>query len=338
MPRRLRIDLCDIAAWGNLEAALWAAARGKRSRPDVAAFLADAERNLARVGDALLAGRLPDGGCDRFRIHDPKPRIIHAAPFPDRVAQHALMRLMEPVLERALVPTSFACRPGLGVHAALAHAQACARRWPWTLKLDVRHYFPAIPHERLLALLERRIKGSALVLVRHIVEAHGDTPGHGLPIGALTSQHFANQYLGEADRHALALGACRGHLRYMDDIVLWCEDRAAGRALHREMAAFCSERLGLELKPPVLTPSTAGLGLCGMRVYPGTIKLGRRRRRAFRERRRHWEACWRRGEIDDAGLQRAYASLTAMTLPADAREFRRRELARRPAPGAGSPE
>ena len=295
MPRRARIDLSDVAAWDNLEVALWSAARRKRTRPDVAAFLAAGPRALARVQQALLAGRLPDGGGHGFRIRDPKPRLIHAATFPDRVAHHALMRLLEPRLEQALVPTSFACRPGRGVHAALRHAQACAQRWPWHLKLDVRHYFPAIPHAPLLALLARRFKGSALILVQRILEGHQDSPGRGLPIGALTSQHFANQYLGEADRFALARPECRAHLRYMDDLVLWCVGRTEGRALHRALARFCGERLGLELKPPVLMPVSAGLGLCGMRVYPGTIKLGRRRKRRWKQCRRHWEGRWSRG-------------------------------------------
>jgi hypothetical protein len=89
MPKRQRIDLADVAAWPNLEAALWQAARGKRSRPDVAAFLADAPARLAQVQAALLAGRLPDGRLRSFAIRDPKLRTIHAAPFADRVAHHA---------------------------------------------------------------------------------------------------------------------------------------------------------------------------------------------------------------------------------------------------------
>ncbi len=332
MPRRLRVELTDIAAPANLEAALWAAARGKRARPDVAAFLADAPRALGRVQAALLAGRLPVGESRSFAIRDPKPRIIHAAPFPDRVAHHALIRLLEPRLEQALVPTSFACRPGKGTQAAVLHARRMARHWPWYLKLDVLHYFPAVPHDRLLALLARRFKGGVLDLIAWLLGRHQDLPGRGLPIGALTSQHFANQYLGEADRYALGLLACAGHLRYMDDLVLWCRSRADARRLHEAMRGFCSERLQLTLKPPVLMPSASGLGLCGMRVYPGTIKLGLRRRRALRERRRDWEARWWRGDIGSHRLQRAYDSLQGMTVPADSSGFRRAELARRPGP------
>jgi RNA-directed DNA polymerase len=326
MPRRMRVELAGVAAWPNLEAALWAAARGKRARCDVAAFLAAAPAELGRVREALLAGRLPVGGFRRFAIRDPKPRLIHAAPFADRVARHALMRLLEPRLEQALVPTTFACRPGLGVHAALHHAQACARRWPWYLKLDVEHYFPNLPHGPLLALLARRFKGSVLGLIAHVLASHEESHGRGLPIGSLTSQHFANQYLGEADRFALARPECRAHARYMDDMVLWCDSPADGRGLYRAVADYAAGDLGLRLKPPCLMPSAAGLGFCGMRIFPGTMKLGARRRR-------YWETRWRRGEIGDAELQRAYASLHSMTLPAQSLVWRRRQLARHPAPG-----
>ena len=334
MPRRTRIELEDIAAWANLEAALWAAARGKRGRSDVAAFLDDAPRQLLRVRDALLGGHLPVGEFRSFAIRDPKPRIIHAAPFVDRVAHHAIVRLLEPRLEQALVPTTYACRPGRGVHAAVLHAQQCTRRAPWYLKLDVEHYFPNLPHEPLLALLARRFKGSVVALLNRVVRGYEATPGRGLPIGSLTSQHFANQYLGEADRFALAHPACAGHVRYMDDTVLWCANRADARELHRAMDGFVRDELGLSLKPPIIQRSSAGLSLCGLRVYPGIIKLGLRRRRAWRSRRAHWEGRWRRAEIGEGELQRAYASLHSMTLPANARAWRQNELMRRVPPGA----
>lgn len=333
MPRRIRIELPDLAAWDNLEAALWAAARGKRARPDVATFLATAPQALARIQAALLEGRLPEGRFRCFAIHDPKPRLIHAAPFPDRIAHHALVRLLEPRLEQALLPTSFACRPGLGMHAAVRYAQTCARRWSWCLKLDVEHYFPNVPHDRLLALLARRFKGSVLVLIRRLLEGYQSRPGHGLPIGALTSQHFANQYLGEADRYALARPECHAHARYMDDLVLWCNRRQEGRALYQAMADYVVDELGLRLKPPCLMPTAAGLGFCGMRIYPGTMKLDMRRRRRWRERRHYWEGLWQQGAIDATELQRAYGSLVAMALPADSLGFRRAQLTRHPAPG-----
>ena len=332
MPQRERIDLGDVAAWPNLEAALWQAARGKRARPDVAAFLADAQPGLNRLRAALLDGRLPDGSLRRFAIRDPKPRIIHAAPFIDRIAHHALVRLMESRLERALLPTSFACRPGRGVHAALQHAQALIRQRPtaWTLKLDVEHFFPNIEHARLLALLQRRFKGSAMRLVEAVVHGHASAPGRRLPIGSLTSQHFANQYLGELDRAALARPECLAHLRYMDDVVLWCPSLDTARALHEYLAGFASHILALKLKPPAIQRCDRGLALCGMRLGPRGIRLGLRRQRSWRQ---HWRAArerWLSGIDDDNAHQRACDMLRALAMPAEAARWQRGVIARWP--------
>lgn len=320
MPQRHRIDLADVAAWPNLQAALWAAARGKRARPDVAAFLADAPARLVAVQAALLRGVLPDGHLQAFAIRDPKPRLIHAAPFADRVAHHALMGLMAPRLERALVPTSFACRPGRGVHAALRLAQGLMLRQPqgWALQLDVWHCFPQIPHAPLLALLARRFKGSALALATHIVLGFETSPGSGcgLPIGSLTSQHFANAYLGELDRFALALPACTGHVRYMDDVVLWCASRADGLALADAVQGFAQQRLGLRLKPPLLAPVRAGLALCGMRLGPRGLRPGVRRQRVWAQRWRGLRAAWAAGELDEAEAQQQAQVLQSLCLPA----------------------
>jgi hypothetical protein len=115
MPRTHRLELAQIADWSNVAWALARACRGKREHPAVRRLLADADRALAEIGAALRAGRLPVGRFRAFEIRDPKRRLIHAAPLEDRVAHHALMRHMEPVLERALLPSVLACRVGKGV-------------------------------------------------------------------------------------------------------------------------------------------------------------------------------------------------------------------------------
>lgn len=329
MTRTVRIELADVAAWPNLEAALWSAAQGKRQRRDVAAFLDAAPQRLEAVRLALLDARLPDRRLRAFAIRDPKPRLIHAAPFADRVAHHALMRLLEPRLEKALVPTSYACRPGRGVHVALEDALAQCRHHPWYLQLDVRHCFPNIPHDRLLALLARRLKGGALRLVEHIVRAHESMPGRGLPIGALTSQHFANQYLGELDRHAIAQPECRAHLRYMDDVVLWCDSGEAACALRDRLMAWLPEALGLDFKPPVVQRSGRGLSLCGMRVWPSGLRLGPRLQRAWRRVAREIDGAQAAG-ADERWLQQRAEVLRGLSLPTRRRGWQRAVLLRCP--------
>jgi retron-type reverse transcriptase len=326
--RRQRIELLELAAWDNLLHATWKAARGKRGRSDVAEFLDDLDQRLARLGDAILSARAPVGRYRAFRIRDPKPRLIHAACFEDRVLHHAILNLAEPVFERSLVPSTYACRPGKGVHRAVAHVQESLRRYPWFVQVDIDGYFPAIAHDRLRDRLDRRFKGrDFLDLLDRIIDAYHATPGHGLPIGSLTSQHFANLYLDGADRFLRAHPLVRDHVRYMDDIIWWCAERTAATATLAELRDYLGDHCGLSLKPAArLNRSDQGTRYCGYRVLPGCLRLGPRAQRRYRARRRFWEAAWQVGAIDDRALQSAYDAVLATTCHAASRSWRRLDL------------
>ena len=203
MSKRTVLTLDEIASWDNVSQAVYRACRGKAHRSDVKGLKCDPLTEIAKISESLRRGKLPIGTFKSFTIHDPKKRIIHAAPLQDRIAHHALIHFMEPSFERALLPSVFACRVGKGVHAAIAYAQKQSRRFSWVLHVDIKHYFPNIDHDILLGLLEKRFKGSGMALVQSVIRSHGSDEGKGLPIGALSSQHFANYYVHRLDRWSL---------------------------------------------------------------------------------------------------------------------------------------
>jgi RNA-directed DNA polymerase len=332
--RRVRIELADIAAISNLAEATLRAARCKRERPAVRAFLADLETNLERLAQTILTGRAPRGEYRCFRICAPKPRVIHAACFPDRVLHHAIMRLAGPVLERAMTDTSFACRPGKGSLAAVRAAQAAVRRYPWYVKIDVSGYFGHIDHAILLELLARRFKGTPfLELLARVLQTYESAPGKGLPIGSLTSQYFANHYLDGLDRLLLEGLGARAELRYMDDVLWLCGSREQTRETLVVVRNWLDQERLLQLKePPQIGRSAQGVTFCGYRVLPGALRLGHRRRRRYRERRAAWEQAWEAGRVDDLGLQRGYDAVRAIAIHADSHGWRCIDLARHPAP------
>jgi hypothetical protein len=334
--KRSRIGLDEIADLDTLAAAFHAAARAKRARDDVERFRSNLERELASLQRDLLSGAIVPGPFRRFRIRDPKPRVIHAPSFRDRVIHHAIMAHVGPELDRALVHDSYACRRGKGTLAAVLRAAAHAARHEWFVKMDVRSYFASIDHAVLLTLLARRFKEPGLLeLLARIVRAHEDGPARGLPIGTLTSQYFANFYLSGLDHYLLERCDVRGFVRYMDDIVCWMPDQAGARAVRDAATAYLRDKLRLDLKAPTLVGrSRHGLSFCGYRILPGRLLLSRRRRHRYGVLRRRAERAWRAGAIDDLGLQAAYASALALTAHADARGSRRAELRRRPLEGA----
>jgi RNA-directed DNA polymerase len=334
--KRSRVGLIEITDWHNLMAAFHRAAKGARNGPEVERFRKRLEQEVARLQEGLSNGDLTLGRMRRFHIYDPKPRVIHAPCFRERVIHHAVMVHVGPVLERALINDTFACRPGKGTLAAVKRCQHHLRRFPWFVQIDIRAYFASVDHLVLLNLLGRKFKDPWLLsLLQRILDTYTTATGKGLPIGALTSQHFANYYLAGADRLILEDRRTRGMVRYMDDIVWFCDDRNRINATLKLVEIYLQEALKLEIKQPVnIGPSHHGLVFCGHRILPGAIRLSRRRKKRYIQLRRAYELAYLRAEIGAAGLQSAYASVLATTVHANAVAWRREQLRRAPLEGA----
>ena len=130
----------------------------------------------------------------------------------------------------------------------------------------------------LAGLLAAKFKDRAvLALFGRIIASYETAPGRGLPIGNLTSQHFANSYLAPLDRFLkedLQRGA---YVRYMDDILLVGDDKVQLWATFSAVQDFLQARLALAFKPRAtrLAPVTDGLSFLGWRIYPGLRRLQR---------------------------------------------------------------
>jgi retron-type reverse transcriptase len=331
--QRVRINIEQVADYANLALAAWKAGHGKRLRDDVRAFFAGFDASVNGLARDLLCGRAPHGRYKEFIITDPKKRLIHAACFADRVLHHALMNLIGPVLERAMVDTSFACRPGKGPVAAARQVQKNIRRFPWYVKIDIAGYFPAIDHGILFALLQRRLKGKGILeLLWRIIDSYSSAPGKGLPIGSLTSQHFANFYLDGLDRYLTEQLKVCAHVRYMDDIIWWCDSRQEARKTLGLAAQFVEEQRNLRVKEGAQTnQSRRGVSFCGFRILPGIMRISRRRRRLYQMRRRMWEQEYLAGRITGVELQARYAAVHAIVVNGDSTAWRRENLRRHPA-------
>lgn len=329
--RRSAVSLADVASLDTLARAFWRAAKGKGHRSDVQRFRSNLAAELARLGEEIRAGTVPVGQLHTFRIRDPKPRVIHAPCFRERVLHHALMDHVGPVLDRSLVDDSFACRKGKGTLAAVHRAQHHVRRHAWFVKMDIRSYFASIDHGVLRSMLERKLRDrGVLALCGRIIDSHHASPGRGVPIGSLTSQYCANLYLSPLDRMLLERLRVRGMVRYMDDVVAWCETKSEAKAVLTAVEAFVVTTLRLELRPAQIQRSAHGVSFLGFRVLPGTLRLTRRRRRRYTRARQRLELAYRAGLIDGETLQSGYDGALATTAHADARGFRAADLRLRP--------
>lgn len=108
----------QICSWDNLLLAYRRASKGKRGHPNVAAFEHRLEDNLVAIQQQLETKTYRPGGYVSFTVHEPKRRLISAAPFEDRVVHHALCNVIEPLFERTFIFDSYANRVGKGTHRA----------------------------------------------------------------------------------------------------------------------------------------------------------------------------------------------------------------------------
>lgn len=112
-----------ITSFDNLLLAYRKARKGKRSREEVAGFGLELEKELIRIQAGLRHQTWLPGTYRIFTIYERKPRQISAAPFRDRVVHHALMNVVEPLLDRRFIFDTYACRQGHGVHLAVKRYQ-----------------------------------------------------------------------------------------------------------------------------------------------------------------------------------------------------------------------
>jgi retron-type reverse transcriptase len=134
-----------ICRWENLRLAHYKAARSKRGKRAAAAFEYNLADRLLALQEELVTKTYQPGAYHSFYIHDPKRRLISAAPFRDRVIHHAFCNVSEPIFERSFIHASYANRVGKGTHRALDRAQALARRFRYLLQGDVEQFLSLCP-------------------------------------------------------------------------------------------------------------------------------------------------------------------------------------------------
>ena len=272
----------QIAEWDNLLIAFYNAARGKRLKPDVALYEKNLYENLKTLQTHLINQTVLLGNYRFFKIYDPKERLICAAPFEERVLHHAIINITGPVFERLQIYDSYACRKGKGTNAALLRALYFTKQYPYFLKLDMKKYFDSIPHNKLAALLAAKFKDKALLnLFDKLLASYCVTEGRGLPIGNLTSQYFANFYLGAFDHYAKEKMQVKGYVRYMDDVLLFSNTMQEIKNILHTAKRFLEEELLLTLKEETIGKSASGVLFLGF-LKPKRIYLLQKKKKRLK--------------------------------------------------------
>jgi retron-type reverse transcriptase len=326
----------SIIAFPNLLAAARQAQRGKRYRPNVLRFNYNLETELITLQQQLHQRTYHPGQYITFQVKQPKPRLISAAPYRDRVVHHALCNVIMPIFEPTLIHDCYANRVGFGTHRALRRFTQFARTSRYVLQCDILKYFPCIDHEILKALIRRKIKcPDTLWLIDTLIDSsnpqepiHLHFPGddlltplerrRGLPIGNLTSQFFANIYLSGLDHYIQEQLKISKYLRYVDDFSLFADDRARLADARPALEAFLTT-LRLKIHPikSQLTKTRIGPSFVGFRVFPHHIRVKSDNLRRARYRLRRLQKHHASGHLTAAALARSVQSWQAHLSHAD---------------------
>ncbi len=282
-----------IADIDNLFDAYYKARRGKQHKCSVQQYAQHIEENLVSLRHQILSGDIEVGAYHRFKIYDPKERVICAAPFSERVLHHAIMNICKPVFERHLIYDTYATREGKGIYAAIERAVPAMRKYSYVAKLDIRKYFDSVSHNILKVKLRRLFKDKILlILFDKIIDSYCVTPGCGIPIGNLTSQYFANYYLSATDHFVKETLQVPVYVRYMDDMLLFAESSEKLQQYINSVTYFIEQTTSLTVKPYVKNKVEYGISFLGYRLYPHKVMLNRGSRKRFIRKIKQYEE-WR---------------------------------------------
>lgn len=294
-----------ISDFENIYLAYRKARKGKRGRAQPAMFERVQDDELLALQEELETQSYQPGAYHSFFIHDPKKRLISAAPFRDRVVHHALCRVMEPIWEGKFIYDSYANRVGKGTHRALDRTQEFSRKYKYFLQCDARQFFPSIDHAILMAEFSRRVKDDKFLWLCETILKSGEgvlaneyemnyftgdnlfsaNRPRGLPIGNLTSQFWANVYMNEFDHFVKRELKCAAYIRYVDDFVLFSNDKKQlagwrGQIIQKTAAL----RLTLHEECAQIFPTNTGIPFLGFRIYPEYRLLKTRKAIHFRRK------------------------------------------------------
>ncbi len=290
----------------------------KRTTPSARAFEAHQEANLWRLYQSLQDRTYAPGRSICFVITRPKPREVWAAPFVDRIVHHLLYNHVAPRFHAGFIADSCACIPGRGtlyagnrLAAKIRSITANWRRPAWYLKCDLANFFVSIDKAILRGLLARRIhepwwmdlaetilfhdprpdvhlqsRARQLALVPPHKRLRSQSADHGLPIGNLSSQFFANVLLDALDQHVKHRLQVRHYIRYVDDFILLHESPQQLNAWLADITTWLPRELHLQLNPrkTILQPIERGVDFVGHLIKPWHHTTRRRTVRAGLQR------------------------------------------------------
>lgn len=297
----------NFCSFSNLLKAYNKAKKGCRKNFENTHFFFNLENELLQLSQQLKTGNYQPQTYRYFQITEPKERTISIAAFKDRVVHHALINILEPIYEKIFIYHSYATRKNKGTHKAIIQAQKFMKHQNSYFKSDIQKYFDSINHKILLDIIKRKISDNKLISV---IEKIVSIEKNGLPIGNLTSQFFANIYLDILDHYIKEKLKIKSYLRYMDDFIIFSNNKHKLKTIKTEIEFFLKNNLLLKLKEKatIINDCCNGINFLGFRIFPNYIRLKQENKKRILKKLKALQNAFIKGKLSE---QKYYESINS---------------------------
>lgn len=271
-----------ILTFDNFMLAYYNATRGKKHYKEVQKIEKDPETYIRNLLGEVVSKKYKVSKYTVFKKYTGhKWRKIYKLPMKDRIVQHAIMNVCEPIFRESFIVDTYSSIKERGIHLALKRVKRAIKdtEYKYCLKLDVHKCYPSIDKNILKYKLRRKFKDTTLMWLFDVII---DSCDEGLPIGNYTSQYFNNFYFNDFDHWVKEKMQVKYYFRYCDDIVILSKNK---QFLHFLLTLIDQKFKLLHVKIKgnyqIFPIQSRGLDFLGFVVYPSHTKLRKRNKTTF---------------------------------------------------------
>lgn len=259
-----------IISRDNIEIAINNAMKGKHHYKEVIRIKANPQKYIDDLHTLLCNDLFKNSEYITFKKDTGvKIREIYKLPFyPDRVVHHCIVQVLMPIWMKILIRDTYSTIPNRGIHDGLKRIKTALKDQQntiYTLKFDIKKYYPSVNHDVLLTILSKKIKDERVMnLLNEIIRS-----APGIPIGNYISQWFGNMYLAYFDHYCKEDLKVKYYFRYADDIVILASTKEYLHDVFMKIRIYLKDELKLDIKKnyQIFPTSVRGIDFLGYRFF-----------------------------------------------------------------------